>query len=1326
MTRPIGRTGRDCTRRTLAGAALLVALVTAPGLGPAGGSAAAAPPDSVRIAIHRHGAPYTLIDPTGAPAGLMVDLWRLWSDAAGVPVRFIASEWADTLEAVRNGRADIHFGLFHTPERARWLAFSDAIHEVDTALFVRDDAPVPSSLADLRHGATVGTLIGTQQNAWFDANRPPHLRSAGFFDTTGAFIGLLRGAVDAVIEEAPSAAAATNRIGVPGRFQRSPQPLYTEALRAAVRAGEQELIELVDDGFRSIPRRDLARVESRWLPDPADHFYAGATGEITLTDAETAWLEANPIVRFATTPTYPPYSSYDDDGVVVGFDLDFVKLLNQKLGTAFVTEVFETWDAATGAGMAWQIDGVLGMASTPERAERMLFTAPYAFEPMVLVGRRDGVAVDSWDALSGHVVSVEGGAVWGDRLEGLVGPDGRVNRVEDDALGYGLVRRGVVDFHMGWRNTYDSARRAGDAEGLVVHLTRNTKVGTLRIGVPRDRRPLLQILRKGMNAITVAEMSRLRERWFGLADHAGDDGGSVVLTPRERAWLRQHATLTVANELDWPPFDFAEAGTPKGFAIDSLRLAGRKLGLGLQFINGYTWAELMARFRAGEIDILPAIYRTPEREAFIAFTDSYATNPSVLVARVDRDDITGAHDLRGRRVAVVRGFATSLVMAQRWPDIEQHEVANVLDALKAVSVGQVDGFVGSLGVISYVMAETYLPDLRLVGEVAIKQPDETRLHMGVARDRTVLRDLLQKGLDAISAEEMAGLRSRWLQVLDPPRDRVPLTADQRVFVDHHRRWRVGDDFATPPFSFLDRADGFSGISAGYLALAAERLGVELATLETPSRAEALRRLAAGTIDLVVGVTAADTRALGGLVVTDPYVSFPVVIATRRDGRFVGRLDDLAGARVGIGSRHLDVSVWQADHPELTIVPLPSAAEGIAAVTDRTIDAYLDDVASVTHAIEQVGHDGVRIAAPTDQAVAFAVAVRPDWAPLGAILDAAFATVSDVDRAAIRNTWLAVHLSFGLDLATVLVWVAPFAASAGVIIAVVMLWNRRLGAEIAERKQAQAKLSDAYEVIQSSIGYASQIQRSLLPDPDGLHLTFRDHFVVWQPRDLVGGDMIWNRPWGDGVLMVVGDCTGHGVPGAFMTLIATGALDRAQHEVPPGAVGTLVQRLNQLVQRTLGQDGDAGDADDGLELGACYVPAGAPPRELIYCGARFSMFITEPDPACTDRGTALAVREIKGCRKAIGYRAIPFDQSYPEQRIEVHPGMTFYLLTDGVVDQVGGEKRRAFGRRRLVALLAGLGKAPLASHGTHIGAALNAHQGDELRRDDVTVVGFRLA
>lgn len=262
---------------------------------------------------------------------------------------------------------------------------------------------------------------------------------------------------------------------------------------------------------------------------------------------------------------------------------------------------------------------------------------------------------------------------------------------------------------------------------------------------------------------------------------------------------------------------------------------------------------------------------------------------------------------------------------------------------------------------------------------------------------------------------------------------------------------------------------------------------------------------------------------------------------------------------------------------------------------------------------------------------------------------------------------------------------------------------------AARKELQAVLNE----MSASINYASHIQRSVLPDDTLFKTIFQDHFVMWEPRDVVGGDIYWCRLWGDGLLVILGDCTGHGVPGAFMTLIASGALDNAIADIPHGQVGALIQRMHQLVQTTLGQHGDNSESDDGLELAACFISSDL--NEMIFVGARFELFIVEDG----------AVSSVKGTKSGIGYKGISLNQEFEENRIVNLPNKTFYISSDGLIDQVGEATKRSYGKKRFKELLLNSQHLSMAEQNNIIHQVLIEHQGNQARRDDVSVIGFKL-
>ncbi|MCJ2036674.1 SpoIIE family protein phosphatase [Methylobacterium sp. J-068] len=269
--------------------------------------------------------------------------------------------------------------------------------------------------------------------------------------------------------------------------------------------------------------------------------------------------------------------------------------------------------------------------------------------------------------------------------------------------------------------------------------------------------------------------------------------------------------------------------------------------------------------------------------------------------------------------------------------------------------------------------------------------------------------------------------------------------------------------------------------------------------------------------------------------------------------------------------------------------------------------------------------------------------------------------------------------------------------------------------LQQLEQAHQKLEDANRLVMESIGYARRIQSSVLPDRAALDGSGLEVAVLWEPLHLVGGDYFWLESIDGLGILVVADCTGHGVPGAFLTLIVATALDRLLHERGLRDPAAILDALDGMVRAQLRQDGRGSESDDGLDCGICvWDPSRS---EIRFAGAGTAL--TTIDGA--------AVTRIRGAKRGLGYPQRPGERfSVDETTLRITPGMTLYLMTDGITDQMGAARpgRRLLGHRGVTDILASHQRAPLAEQVARLDAALGAYREGEPRRDDMTLVAFR--
>lgn len=273
-------------------------------------------------------------------------------------------------------------------------------------------------------------------------------------------------------------------------------------------------------------------------------------------------------------------------------------------------------------------------------------------------------------------------------------------------------------------------------------------------------------------------------------------------------------------------------------------------------------------------------------------------------------------------------------------------------------------------------------------------------------------------------------------------------------------------------------------------------------------------------------------------------------------------------------------------------------------------------------------------------------------------------------------------------------------------------NEELEAIVAERTRA---LADKNRMMTESVAYANRIQQAVLPSTAVLQDAFAEYLTYWKPRDGVGGDFYWVKREADtdALWVAVGDCSGHGVPGALMTMLSVSLLDRIVEQVQPGtgSPAQVMRKLNALLQDTLGQKERDGQTDDGLDLGLFRIHG----DRMQYAGAGILLFVQDAE----------GIRLIRGDKPRIGYRRTPLDTAYTDHEMQAGADGVYYLATDGIPDQNGGPKKLSLGKTKLTEWLASYRGLPLAERRARFEADMAAFMDQEQQRDDMTIFAFRL-
>jgi serine phosphatase RsbU (regulator of sigma subunit) len=261
-------------------------------------------------------------------------------------------------------------------------------------------------------------------------------------------------------------------------------------------------------------------------------------------------------------------------------------------------------------------------------------------------------------------------------------------------------------------------------------------------------------------------------------------------------------------------------------------------------------------------------------------------------------------------------------------------------------------------------------------------------------------------------------------------------------------------------------------------------------------------------------------------------------------------------------------------------------------------------------------------------------------------------------------------------------------------------------------EAKEEIEEKNRHITSSIEYARRIQQAVLPPRDRMGMALPEHFVLFKPRDIVSGDFYWYSQTEDWNLVAVVDCTGHGVPGAFMSMIGSMLLNVIVNENGVRSPAEILGRMHEEVRTALKQKGEEGEATDGMDVCLCGISREW--KRLVFAGAKRPLYLV--------RNKELI--EIAGDSKSVGGRQKEEKRIFRDKQMDLRSGDMLYLSSDGYSDQCNVEGQK-MGSRRLKELMMEVSEKSPVEQREFLLTELERHQGAEEQRDDIAIVGVKI-
>ncbi len=717
----------------------------------------------VSIAFDGHYAPYSFLGKDGKFAGVAVDITREVFNRAGLQLEHHPEgKWNTLYNDALKRDVDVIATLVKLPGRETWFNFSRPYLSLSQYIITRKQSLHQiHNKGDLK-GLRVAMVTGYSM-AEIVLREYPSIEPV-FVDTLDeALQAVDRGEAEATIAD----------IGMAHYLIRLHQlnNLAYAALYSAdqsrqaygVRNDWPELTGILNKALATLTEQELLNIYARWtlpnIPQISNDLF-GLTPRFN--DTQQTWLEAQPPIRVGVMSSWPPINYLNSQNEPDGIGADYLQELNRMMGGK-LTPVYGDWKTLYQDLEQGNIDVLMDLTPSPERAQSFLFTPAYLNIPHVIVARKESPPLTSEADLQGSTLALEEGfgnvQYFADKY-----PQVSLKLYPSTREALNAVSRGDADAYAGNRAVALHIISHELITNLRIHGELQKEGSVLAFGIRKDKPMLASIFEQALNSITPQVKERINLRWIG-----GDQSFVATnLTPQEQAWLKANPVIRLASDISWPPYESIDKnGQYQGIAADYISLLETRLGVQFQTSPAKSWQTITEMVRNRELDMFPAAMKTEQRLTYAEFTRPYIFSPMVIVTRKDVGYIEDLASLGDKPVAIEAGYASYDLLSQSGLNLNLKPYTDSLSAMLAVSSGKAFAYIGNIATLGQLMQQSGITNLKVSGQT----PYQFELAMGVRKDWPLLTSIMQKALDSITAEEKHAILKKWVDIkFDTPLD----------------------------------------------------------------------------------------------------------------------------------------------------------------------------------------------------------------------------------------------------------------------------------------------------------------------------------------------------------------------------------------------------------------------------------------------------------------------------------------------------------------------------------------------------------------------------
>ena len=504
-----------------------------------------------------------------------------------------------------------------------------------------------------------------------------------------------------------------------------------------------------------------------------------------------------------------------------------------------------------------------------------------------------------------------------------------------------------------------------------------------------------------------------------------------------------------------------------------------------------------------------------------------------------------------------------------------------------------------------------------------------------------------------------------------------------------------------PLSIIEN-NQMTGIMGEYLKIIAQKTGLSFEFIPSKSWPHVLEQFANKKIDIVPGVgNTPEERSLG--LFTQSYASYPMTLVGKGSISYIDDIALVADKKFSVPQYYTSHKVLQRILPNANIITTKNIHESLINVASDKADIFVGHLATSIYYISEIlQQEDLRIIGNLDFMFEHHYLVQNDQPILKNIINKVFDTITEKDRLRIYSEW--VHVSIEQNASDIILWEIVVL---GLLILAAMTYV------INRLRRLLKKIHRQQQEVEASIEYALLIQQAFMTSEDTFTKYFKDHYVLWQPKDIVSGDIYLSHEVNDNeILFIFVDCIGHSVSGAFITMY----INTLKEQLLAHINGKEVIQTNQILSQFHKQIRQMVQANHKLHIGfdGIIMHYNKKTNKIKYASANIPLYYSKRGELTMQTADRISIG-LSQKQNLI----------FTEHELDITEEMTLYFVTDGIYDQIGAKQEFPFGKSGFKKLITKYQHKNLAGQVNSIYSDIEKYQGNAERVDDMTFIALKI-